>query len=99
LLAGWLGRKPEDVNYKDYIPKGLKTVAIPPYGAGPMRFLVPHLGMPQEDESMVVEIPEPFGWQSLYSIMESGSLEEEDDEVDIVDMVDEEDDGEEGDDE
>jgi hypothetical protein len=31
--------------------------------------------MPTENESKVVEIPEPFGWQSLYSIMESNELE------------------------
>ena len=81
LLAGWVGR---DVDVKDYRDSTVAFVLFPRYGGGPLRKLVSHLGM-AEDEIRVTEIKEPQGWESLYPLLESG---EEDDGTEDVDMED-----------
>jgi hypothetical protein len=71
LLIAWVGD--ENANHKDYV--GDKKMHLPVYGGGPLRRLVPHLGMP--DEVVVKEIPEPFGWTSLYAHLDAGELDED----------------------
>ncbi|KAH6839498.1 hypothetical protein B0I37DRAFT_235730 [Chaetomium sp. MPI-CAGE-AT-0009] len=87
ILTGWLGREPT--------PGLQEGKHLPYYGAGPMRCLVPHLGMPLDVSWKVTEIPEPFGWDSLYCQVDAGELDPEADGDDIEDG----DDSEDGDDE
>ncbi|KAL2130600.1 hypothetical protein VTI74DRAFT_6199 [Chaetomium olivicolor] len=58
VLGGWVGDDTVDPN--DY--KTGSCILLPRFSKGPMRELVPHLGVPQAPE--VHEIPEPFGWRS-----------------------------------
>ncbi len=75
LLAAWVGE--EDADYKDYSTHGQTVINLPNYSSEPIRQLVPHLGMPEEEAVTVEEIQEPFGWQSLYAAIDCGELEDD----------------------
>lgn len=75
LLSGWVGR---DVNPKDYISSGKEELPFPRYSGGRIRRLIPHWSMPGDVANKVMEIPEPYGWQSLYAAIDAGEVDAED---------------------
>ncbi|KAL1839538.1 hypothetical protein VTJ49DRAFT_1401 [Mycothermus thermophilus] len=65
LLSGWIGR---EVDYHEQLQTNANQTSIlfPVYGGGPMRHLIPHLGIEEKECITPVKIPEPFGWETLY---------------------------------
>ncbi|KAK3305906.1 uncharacterized protein B0T15DRAFT_511772 [Chaetomium strumarium] len=93
LLAGWIGKDWKEVNPQDYVPVASRQ-AVPAYGAGPIRELVPHLSMPEPECDRVIQIDKPFEWDSLCSVIDPIELGEEDGDGMATDEEDEEDEDE-----